>query len=173
MHGRGACMRLLSARLIIALIVGVILVSLSSSEYEVLSGKRNLRRDLQRRAEVLGESLAGNVERDLERGAVQTLRKTVQRFANRENLIGLAVYDPAGHLIAATNELSPRVGAMPPIVQQSLRENRELDTFETLGKQRVHICSVPLRSPDKLLGGGSRCRVHSRARPPHLAGDIP
>ena len=50
------CMRLFSARLIIALIVGVILVSLCSSEYEVLWNKRNLKRDLQRRAEVLAKA---------------------------------------------------------------------------------------------------------------------
>ncbi|HZQ94445.1 MAG TPA: trehalose-6-phosphate synthase [Candidatus Sulfotelmatobacter sp.] len=146
-------MRLLSARLIIALIVGVILVSLCSSEYEVLSTKRNLRRDMQRRAEVLGESLAGNVERDLERGAMQTLRKTVQRFANRENLIGLAVYDPQGHVVAVTSDLGPRLANnTPPIVQQSLRESREMDIFQKLGDQHVHVCAVPLRSPDKFLG---------------------
>jgi alpha,alpha-trehalose-phosphate synthase [UDP-forming] len=145
-------MRLLSARLIIALIFGVILVSLCSSEYEVLSTKRNLRRDMQRRAEVLGESLAGNVERDIERGATQTLRRTVQRFANRENLIGLAVYGPDGHIVAATTDLAPRLANTPPIVQQSLRESRQLDTFQKLGDQHVHICVVPLRSPDKFLG---------------------
>jgi len=145
-------MRLLSARLIIALIFGVILVSLCSSEYEVLSGKRNLRRDLQRRSEVLGESLAGNVERDLERGATQTLRKTVQRFANRENLIGLAVYDPQGHVIAVTDELASQIENTPPVVLQSMHENQESDAFQTLGKRRVHIYVVPLRSPDKFLG---------------------
>ena len=145
-------MRLLSVRLIIALIFGVILVSLCSSEYEVLSGKRTLRRDLQRRAEVLGESLAGNVERDLERGATQTLRKTVQRFANRENLIGLAVYDPQGHVIAVTNELASQIENTPPVVTQSMQENRESDAFQRLGEKRVHICVVPLRSPEKFLG---------------------
>jgi trehalose 6-phosphate synthase len=145
-------MRLLSARLIIALIFGVILVSLCSSEYEVLSTKSNLRRDMQRRAEVLGESLAGNVERDLERGATQTLQRTVQRFSNRENLIGLAVYDPQGRIIAATAGLAPRLASTPPIVQQSLQESRQLDTFQKLGDEHVHICAVPLRSPDKFLG---------------------
>src|SRR3954467_85239 len=145
-------MRLLSARLIIALILGVILVSLCSSEYEVLSTKRNLRRDMQRRAEVLGESLAGNVERDLERGATQTLRRTVQRFANRENLIGLAVYDPQGQIVAVTSDLGPRLAETPAVVQQSLRNSQEVDAFQKLGEQHVHVCAVPLRSPDKFLG---------------------
>jgi hypothetical protein len=41
----------LSIRLIVSLIVGIALVSLSSSYYEVLGEKRGLRRDLERRAE--------------------------------------------------------------------------------------------------------------------------
>jgi alpha,alpha-trehalose-phosphate synthase [UDP-forming] len=145
-------MRLLSARLIISLIVGVTLVSLCSSAYEVWVGKRNLRRDLQRRAEVLAESLAGNVERDLDRGAVQTLRRTVQRFANRENLIGLAVYDPQGHIVAITSDLAPRMGQAPPVVAEALKENHGEDVFQRLADQPVHISVIPLHSPDKSLG---------------------
>jgi trehalose-6-phosphate synthase len=145
-------MRLLSARLIIALIVGVVLVSLCSSEYEVYLAKRNLKRDLQRRAEVLGESLAGNVERDLERGSLQRLKKTVQRFANRENLVGLAVYGPDGQIIAVASDLAARLEKAPSIVQETLKDDREMETFEHLGDQPVHICTVPLRSLDKFLG---------------------
>jgi alpha,alpha-trehalose-phosphate synthase [UDP-forming] len=148
----GESMRLLSARLIIALIVGVVLVSLCSSEYEVYVAKRNLKRELQRRAEVLGESLAGNVERDLERGSLQRLKKTVQRFANRENLLGLAVYGPDGHMLAVASDLAPRLEKAPSIVEQTLKDDRELETFEHLGDQPVHICAVPLRSLDQFLG---------------------
>ena len=148
----GESIRLLSARLIIALMVGVIGVSVCSSEYEVYLAKRNLKRDLQRRAEVLGESLAGNVERDLERGSLQRLKKTVQQFANRENLVGLAVYGPDGHIVAVASDLAPRLEKAPSIVAQTFEEDRELETFEHLGGQPVHICAVPLRSLDKFLG---------------------
>ena len=55
-------MRLLSVRLIVSLIVGITIVSSGFSYYEVLGEKRALRSDLERRAELFGESLAGNVE---------------------------------------------------------------------------------------------------------------
>ena len=51
-------MRLLSARLIISLVVGVTLVSLCSSYYQSYVLARGMRRDLEHRAELLGESLA-------------------------------------------------------------------------------------------------------------------
>jgi len=145
-------MRLLSVRLIVSLIVGVLLVSLCSSGYEVWAVKRSLRRDLQRRSAVLAESLAGSVERDMEKGNLQTLRKTVQRFANRENLIGMAVYDPQGHVVAITNDLAPKMAQTPPVVLDTLKENGEADAFQRLADEPVHISVLPLYSPEKFLG---------------------
>jgi len=145
-------MRLLSARLIISLVIGVTLVSMCSAGYEVFVVKRSLRRDLQRRAEVLGESLAGNVDRDIEKGSYQVLQRTVQRFANREHLKGLAVYDPAGHVIAVTADLASQMNDAPPVVLQTLKEDQETDAFQKLGDMRVHICVMPLHNPDKFLG---------------------
>jgi hypothetical protein len=87
-------MRLLSARLIVSLIIGVTLVSLCTSYYQGAVLARGMRKDLERRAQLLGESLESSVERDLDRDAQRTLQRTVQQFANREHLAGLAVYDP-------------------------------------------------------------------------------
>src|SRR5215467_1939355 len=145
-------MRLLSARLIISLIIGVTLVSLCTSYYQVLVLNRGLRRDLERRAEVLGDSLATNVEHDLERDAQRTLQKTVQQFANREHLAGLAVYDPQGHPIAVTSNLQPLLESAPPIVLESLYENRDTKAFLRMGIASIHIYAMPLHNGDNLVG---------------------
>ena len=145
-------MRLLSARLIVSLIIGVTLVSLSSSYYEVLVQKRSLRRDLQRRAEVLGESLARNVERELDRDSIQALQRTVQRFGNREHLLGLAVYDRQGRLIAITKDLAPLMPAAPPVMSQALNENHGADVFQRLGTAPVNIYALPLHRQEDVSG---------------------
>src|SRR5215470_7301385 len=87
----GVRMRFLSVRLITALILAVTLVSLLSSYYQLNGEKRNLRKDLERRAAVLSESLAGNVETELEKQSVQNLQDIVERFNSREHLAGVAV----------------------------------------------------------------------------------
>jgi trehalose-6-phosphate synthase len=145
-------MRLLSARLIVSLIVGITLVSLCTSYYQVVVLKRGLREDLQHRAEVLAESLGRNVERDLERDAQTSLQRTVQRFANRENLAGLAVYDPQGHPIAITTSLQPHMASAPAVVMQTLKENKGTDTFLKIGGQSVHIYALPLHRNETLIG---------------------
>src|SRR6202162_4442015 len=145
-------MRLLSARLIVSLIIGVTLVSLCSSYYQVLMLNRSLQKDLQRRAEVLGESLARNVERDLERDAQHTLKRTVQQFANREHLAGLAVYDRQGHPIAVTTNLQPLMESAPAIVLQALQQNHNTNAFVRMGSAAIHIYALPLHQGDELIG---------------------
>jgi alpha,alpha-trehalose-phosphate synthase [UDP-forming] len=154
-------MRLLSARLIVSLILGVTLVSLCSSYYQVIVLKRGLRRDLQRRAEVLGESLGRNVERDLERDSKTSLQQTVQRFANRENLAGLAVYDPQGHPIAITTSLAAPMSSAPAVVLQSLKEDRGADAFLKIEGESVHIYALPLHRAETVIG--SLAIVHDAA----------
>jgi len=145
-------MRLLSARLIISLIIGITLVSLSTSYYQVYVLQRGMRRDLDHRAEVLGDSLASNIERDLNRDAQRTVQKTVQQFANREHLAGLAVYDPQGHPIAVTTTLQPLMESAPPIVLQSLQQNHDTKAFLRMGTASIHIYALPLHRDDTLIG---------------------
>jgi alpha,alpha-trehalose-phosphate synthase [UDP-forming] len=146
-------MRLLSARLIVSLIIGVTLVSLCTSYYQVLVLNRGLEKDLRRRSEVLGESLGRNVERDLERDPQRAPQKTVKQFANRElHLAGLAVYDPQGHPIAVTTSIEPLMASAPAIVRQSLKENHDADAFLRIGSASLHIYALPLHRGDELIG---------------------
>jgi trehalose 6-phosphate synthase len=145
-------MRLLSARLIVSLIIGITLVSLCTSYYQARVLNQGLQKDLQRRAEVLGESLSSNVEHDLQRDAQKTLRRTVQQFANREHLAGLAVYDPQGQPLAVTTSIAPLMTSAPAIVLQSLKENRNTDAFVRMGSASLHIYAAPLHQGDQLIG---------------------
>jgi len=73
--------------------LAVTLGSFLFSYYQVRGGKRNLRKDVERRAAVLAESLAGHVEPELEKGSIKKLQGIVERFSNRERLARVAVVD--------------------------------------------------------------------------------
>jgi trehalose 6-phosphate synthase len=145
-------MRLLSARLIISLVIGITLVSLCTSYYQAMVLNRGLQKDLQHSAEVLGESLARNVERDLERDAQHSLQHTVQQYANRDHLAGLAVYDPQGHPLAVTTSIQPLMATAPATVLQSIRENHDASAFVRMGSASIHIYALPLHRGDNLIG---------------------
>ena len=146
-------MRLLSARLIVSLIVGITLVSLGFSYYEVVGEKRSLRNDLERRAEVLGESVAGNVEKSWEAGSQRGLQRLVQRFGNREHLLGVAVYDRQGKKMAITSELGQLLTTTPPEVTKAMAEGHGESSFVRVGKTPAQIFALPLHRQDQVVGG--------------------
>jgi trehalose 6-phosphate synthase len=146
-------MRLLSVRLIVSLIVGITVVSLGFSYYEVVGEKSVLRSDLERRAEVLGESVAGNVEKAWDGGSTHGLQRLVQRFGNREHLLGVAVYDRRGNVVAITSELGKVLTTIPPDVKQAMETGHGEGSFVRLGDDRVHIFAVPVHRQDEIVGG--------------------
>jgi len=163
-------MRLFSFRLIISLILGITLVSAGFSYYEVLGKKRALRSDLEHRAEMLGESLVGNVERSWNAGSDNTgsgavpntvpsmvpndeLQRLVQRFGNREHLLGVGIYNRQGLLVNVTPELVVLLNGTPPPVMQAITQGREESSFVRLGSVPVHILGLPIRRQDEVVGG--------------------
>ena len=146
-------MRLFSVRLIVSLILGITLVSLTFSYYQVVGEKRALRGDLERRADVLGESLAGNVEKAWGTGSDQALQRLVQRFGNREHLIGVAVYDRQAGLVAITPGLTKTLTASPLVLSQAIQEDDDERSFIKLGSTPVLISALPIHRQDELVGG--------------------
>jgi trehalose-6-phosphate synthase len=147
--------RLLTVRLTISLIVGITLISLLSAYYEVRFQKRALRRDLEHRAEALGDSLADKVEPylNLKKGSRKELQIVVDRFASREHLAGVAVYNAQGASIAMTPELASRLTGEPAVVQQAATNGQSAGEFIRLREAPVYVYGVPLHQDEAVVGG--------------------
>lgn len=145
-------MRLLSARLIVSLIVGITLVSLCASYYQVLVLKSGMGQDLEHRAAVLADSVSGNVEHELAHGATPALQRTVDRFAEREHLAGVAVYDSSGNSVAVSEDAEAGLQTAPAVVRQSLKTDQSADAFLRWQKQPIHIYAIPLHRDAQLIG---------------------
>jgi alpha,alpha-trehalose-phosphate synthase [UDP-forming] len=147
-------MRILSLRLIFGLILGITLVSLTSSWYGIRVEKDALRRDLERKAENLGESLAGNAELYLQNGDRAGLEAMVQHFTNRDHLLGIGVYGPDGSMLVATRGLDSVLSKPPELLRDALVRNRTESRFMLLRFKRVYLLTAPLHAPDKSVAGG-------------------
>lgn len=146
-------MRLLSARLIISLILCVTVVSLLSSWFDVRTEKRNLRRELERRAEVLGENLAVNVTPYLERKSPRDLQRVVDRFSHREQLAAVAIYDTLAEPVSASSQLAHPVTAQSAVAARAITENRAQSQFIYQGESYFHVYALPLKNHDEAAGG--------------------
>ncbi len=145
-------MRLLSVRLIVSLILGVTLVSLLSSYYEVRAEKRGLRRELELRAEVLAESLAGNVEPYLDGRSLKQLQQIVGRFSNREHLVGVAVLNTKLEPVAASAGLAQQVEIRSLAIPQVVVDNKKESQFLRRAGKAKHIYILPLHRNDQVVG---------------------
>jgi trehalose-6-phosphate synthase len=144
--------RLLSLRLIISLIVGVTLVSLFSAYYEVRREKRVLRNDLEHKTELLGESLVGNVEPRLDNGSLKELKRVVERFSNREQLAGVAVFNTKLEPIAESSRLTQGLEPQSFAVPEAMTQNKKQSQFIRRANRSVHIYALPLHQQDQVVG---------------------
>jgi len=147
-------------KIILPLIVSVAAVSLLFAAYQVRTEKRNLRNDLSRRAEILGESLQENVEPLLERGQEKSLQRLVERFGQREHLKGVAIYDSTGGVLAITPGIALKFRMPPTVATRAAQadagageflsaEQINADNNETAP---IHIYALPLHSRGEIEG---------------------
>ena len=147
-------MRILSWRLIAALVIGVTLVSLASSWYEVRSQKDALRAELERQAGALGDNLAGRAELYLQLGDRALLEQMVQQFSDREHLLGIGVYEPDGTPLVVTTALNALLPGSPELLTDALRTNRDESRYMRIRFKRIYVVAMPLHaSGNDVLGG--------------------
>jgi len=152
----------LRLRLVVPLVVSVAIVSTLFAAYQVRTEQRHLRADLQHRAEVLAESLQETIEYNLENHSYGNLRHIVNRFGHREHLMGTAVYDDGGRLLAASPELEKLLPEWPRAAQKAVEEGSGQGQFSEAERTPLYIYAVPLTAPD---GGaaGTLVLVHNAA----------
>ncbi|HKV04895.1 MAG TPA: trehalose-6-phosphate synthase [Candidatus Acidoferrales bacterium] len=142
----------LSLRLILFLVVGITVVTFIISRNEVKAEKQGLRTDLERRAEVLAESLQEIVEPALNRGSRAQLRHIVERFENHQQLAGVIVYDARGNLLAESSSLVDRFEPPPVPLARLESEGQGVSEFLRLGGAPMNAYYLPLRDDSTITG---------------------
>ncbi|MGH9658706.1 MAG: alpha,alpha-trehalose-phosphate synthase (UDP-forming), partial [Bryobacteraceae bacterium] len=119
---------------------------------------RDLERDLERHALVLAESLERSAEPLLNIRATRELQRLVDRFQNREQLAGVALYDSNGLAVAISLGLEPRLVNTPRSFERALVERAiqggdsgRLESGELSGN-RMYALAIPVRRESELLG---------------------
>ncbi len=146
-------------KMVLPLIVSVAVVSVLFAWYQVRTERRILRNDLSRRAEISGEALQESVEPLLDRGRSKDLQRLVDRFAVREHLKGVAIYDANGATLAITPEISDTFTNWPDVVQSAAASDK---------KQQQFMVRTP---PDPAHGPEERA-LHILAYPVHRDGAV-
>jgi trehalose-6-phosphate synthase/uncharacterized membrane protein affecting hemolysin expression len=139
-------------RLIISLIISITLVAFLFAYFQVRSEKRVLRNDLERRAEVLGESLLESVEPLLESQSWSDLQRLLNRFDNREGLTGVAVYGKEGQQIASASVVQVRFDTAPPAIRMAITQDKGISQFLTVHGIPLEVYALPIHGNQGMEG---------------------
>ena len=139
-------------KMVVPLIVSVAAGCLLFAAYQVHTQRRVLRNDLSLRAEVLADSLQASIEPSLERGSRREISRLIERVGQRENLQGVAVYDPDGNVLAATSGLSAALQSESAAAIRAPGHNVAYGEFVRMDNRPLHIYALPLRSNGESAG---------------------
>jgi trehalose-6-phosphate synthase len=130
----------------------VVCVSLLYGFYQVQLERRNLRNDLSHRSAALADDLQDNLESAPGHATDKTLARFVERYGQREHLLGVAVYDNSGHAMAVTQGLPPAFSSQPSIADRAATTNRSASEFRDVSDESLHISAAPLHRDGKVIG---------------------
>jgi alpha,alpha-trehalose-phosphate synthase [UDP-forming] len=139
-------------RLILALIVGITLVSVGSTYFDVLAHKISLRRELERRSGWLGTSLQPQIEQAVASGDENAIRDAVTRLHRSDEALGLAVYNPGGRMLASAGapQIFNAISSGP--VDKAIKRGVEVSAFGHDGDWQWLEDAFPLKSAGQLNG---------------------
>jgi len=144
----------ITLRLILSLVAIVVVVAFSFSVWQARQEEERLRGELERRASIIADSLKMSVEPLLLNEDKRYLQRIVDKFSNRERLVGIAIHDILENLILASTDLQSKLQENPKVLSFNIQEVERLKTesgaFISLGKQQLHAFSVPLYIGEKL-----------------------
>jgi len=128
------------------------MVSLGIAFYETQSERSGLKRDLERQATVLAETLEKSAEPLVETNAVPSLQWLVDQFQNHQRLAGVAVYNDQGQTLATTADLSARLGHAPVPVAKDHWNQGGIGEFFRADSALMHVYELPIRNGASVIG---------------------
>jgi trehalose-6-phosphate synthase len=139
-------------KLVFPLAASVLIVSVLYGFYQIRLERRNLRNELSHHSSVLAEGLQESLEATPGRANDKNLTRFVEKYGQREHLLGVAVYDNSGKVIAITPGLSQDFAIQPPIAVRAAKANKDASEFQEKNNASLHLYAVPLHHEAQVSG---------------------
>jgi trehalose-6-phosphate synthase len=142
----------LSLRLILSLVISISAVTFVVSRSLVRAEKDRMHSDLAHRAETLADSLQEAVEPVLQHSSQLRLQQIVDRFSNREHLLGIVIYGKGMNPLVVSASLRNDGRVSSDLILQSENEDRGIGAFTTFKEVPAYLYLVPLHSGRSVSG---------------------
>ena len=137
-------------RLVAALLLGITLISVASTYFDVLAHKHTLRSDLARRTQWLAAGLQPQIEQQLTMGAKVDWQNVLRALQLRSDQPSMAVVDTDGGFLASTGDGSFLWKSLPKtLLKRALTSGREESGF-------VKVSEAPSQGGKNVGARGNR-----------------
>ena len=130
--------------LAVSLVMGLFSLNQANQEQIELTSR------LQSRSQVLADSLAESIEPSYNTRATSTTQRTIDRFVSSERLSGIGVFDNAGTVVAASEDLPLPPGGM--LVRTVMDSDEAQGDFVRRGGNTYYVHSIPLHEDGRVVG---------------------
>ena len=139
-----------------SVVLAVSLVAVGFTLKQIDQERTTLTTNLGQRASLLADSLKESVEpyytNSSQPSFQSSLQKVVDKFANRERLAGIALYDNKGNLLATSSGLPQTIIENTKIVTETMDSNElNSDFFDADGENR-YVYVDPLHNNESIVG---------------------
>ncbi len=122
-------MKFFRLRLVAALLLGITLISVASTYFDVLAHRHTLRNELARRTQWFGASLQTQIEQQFLSAPQEEWPAILERLRQHPDQPSLAVFDNNGQLLASAGNLLPMNAKQPVILNKVLAAGKESGFF--------------------------------------------
>lgn len=141
----------------IGLIVFCVLLAVSAVVFvftylQAAQEEIELTSDLQYRTRLLADSLKESVEPSFANNSTTTLQRIIDRFANRERLLGIALYDADGVLIAASSTIPAVASGDADLVARAMDSDTAQGKIMRSGDRSLYLFVDPLHQNNRVIG---------------------
>lgn len=119
---------------------------------QVNQERLNLSADLQYRTRFLADSLKESVEPSYSQSSTTTLQRIVDKFADRERIAGIAMFNNRGVSLATSKDIPKRVTDNPDFVFAALDKGEATGFFEVIDGVPRYLFVSPLYDKELIIG---------------------
>ena len=122
-------MKFFRLRLVAALLLGITLISVASTYFDVLAHRHTLRTELARRTQWFGTSLQTQIEQQFLSAPKEEWPAILERLRQHPDQPSVAVFNNNGELLASAGNLLPLKNMHPAILNKVLTTGKEASAF--------------------------------------------